>query len=107
VNLKKSISRKGFIFKATFTQDTPAGTECLVRYGYNPSWDFVKGYQLPCVPDSNWQDEPDGSKEAAEEKQESSDEEEAPEAPKQKKAKKDKGTRRKKAQVPEIANQVD
>ena len=101
MNLKKSISKKGFIFKATFTQDTPAGTECLVRYGYNPSWDFVKGYQLPCVPDSNWQDEPDGSKEAAEEKQESSDEEETPEA------KKDKGTRRKKAQVPEIANQVD
>ena len=101
MNLKKSISKKGFIFKATFTQDTPAGTECLVRYGYNPSWDFVKGIQLPCVPDSNWQDEPDGSKIAAEEKQESSDKEEAPEAKKGKRQKKDK------AQVTVNTNQDD
>jgi ASC-1-like (ASCH) protein len=85
VNLKKSISKNGFIFKATFTDDTPAGTECLVRYGYNPSWDFVKGCQLPCVPDSDRKDESasDGSKDAAERKQD--EEEKAPKAAKSKK----------------------
>ena len=85
MHLKQSKSKNGFIFKATFIDDTPAGTECLVRYGYNPSWDFVKGSQRPCVPDSDWRDEPEGSKDAAEEEQD--DEKEAP------KPKKGKGKR--------------
>ena len=98
MQLKKSRSSNGYIFKATFIDDTPAGTECLVRYGYNPSWDFVKGSKRPCVPDSDWQDEPKSSKDPAEEKHDENEEE----APKSKniKGKRQRRSRSKKNKVP-------
>ena len=107
MHLAKSRSSNGYIFKATFIDDTPAGTECLVRYGYNPSWDFVKGSKRPCVPDNDWQDEPNSSKDAAEKKHDENEEE----APKSKKTegKRQRRSRSKKNKVHNNnnANQVD
>ena len=68
--MKKSRKKNGLIFKATFTQDTPKGTECFVKYGYNPSWDFVKNVPLTCVAQC-----------AEDEAAEKPDDAEAPEAP--------------------------
>ena len=67
-----------------------------MRYGYNPSWDFVKGSQRPCVPEVYRPDEPEGTKDAAEEEQD--DEKEDP------KPKKDKGKRRGKSRKQKVPN---
>ena len=93
--MKKSRKKNGLIFKATFTQDTPKGTECFVKYGYNPSWDFVKNGPLTCVAQ-------DVEQEAAEDKQR---EAEAPEAAKHKTSSTSK--RQKKNQVPDDATKLD
>ena len=55
--MKKSRKKGGIIFKATFTEDTAAGVECFVNYGYDPSWDFVKNGPLTCVAQSVEQEE--------------------------------------------------
>ena len=101
MHLKKSKTRNGFIFKATFIDDTPAGTECLVRYGYTPSWDFVKGSQRPCVPEVYRPDEPEGSKDAAEEEQDDEKED-----PKPKKGKGKHRSRSNKNKVPDNNNAI-
>ena len=54
--MKKSNKKKGLIFKATFTEDTPEGAECFVNYGYKPSWDFVKNVPVTCVAQSDEQE---------------------------------------------------
>ena len=50
--MKRSKKKNALIFRATFTEDTPEGTECFVKYGYSPSWDFVKNAPVTCVPQS-------------------------------------------------------
>ncbi len=70
-----------------------------MTYGYNPPWDFVKGPQRPCVPDSERRDEPEGSKGAAEKEQD-----DEPEAPKPKKGKGKRRAHSRKKKVPNTNN---
>ena len=99
VQLKTSKRKNGLIFKATFTEDAPQGTECFIKYGYNPSWDSVKNGSLTCVAQSVEQ-------EAPEEKQREA-EAEAPEAAKPKKNKDKRRNKDNPTQVPGVASQDD
>jgi hypothetical protein len=102
--MKRSREKKTLIFRATFTEDTPEGTECFVKYGYTPSWDFVKNAPVTCVTQSV-------EEAASEEKQD------AAEAPKTKNAKKDKRQKKdkkgkhqnkdKQAEIAEVPDDAD
>jgi len=93
--VRRSRKKNALIFKATFTEDTLAGTECFVKYGYTPSWDFVKNAPVTCVAQSV-------DEAASEEKQD------AAEAPKTTKAKTDKRQKKaKKDKQPNIAEVPD